>query len=95
MQSLKFVHWQDGDDFLVYSLNYSDYWPQDESPDELKANLIDLHSDLTSWQLHGVRKIERAGCITMIRSRRSGSAERRFRREPIWGPRCWGDRCSG
>jgi len=58
MQTLKFVHWQDGDMFLGYLLDYPDYWSQGESLDELKANLIDLYLDMTSGQLSGIRKVE-------------------------------------
>jgi hypothetical protein len=28
MQTVKFVHWQDGDHFLGYLLDYPDYWTQ-------------------------------------------------------------------
>jgi hypothetical protein len=31
MQSIKFVHWQDGDAFLGYLLDYPDYWTQGNS----------------------------------------------------------------
>jgi predicted RNase H-like HicB family nuclease len=45
MQTLKFVHWQDGDMFLGYLEDYPDYWTQGESLDDLKENLVDLFRD--------------------------------------------------
>ena len=58
MQKLKFVHWQEGDAYLGYFLDYPDYWTQGESLDDLKEHLIDLYGDLTSGELHGIRKVE-------------------------------------
>lgn len=34
MQTIQFVHWQDGDAFLGYLLDYPDYWTQGDSLDE-------------------------------------------------------------
>jgi hypothetical protein len=47
MQTLKFVHWQDGDAFLGYLLDYPDYWTQGDTLDDLKHHLADLYRDLT------------------------------------------------
>ena len=48
-QSIKFVHWQEGDCWLGYYLqDYPDYWTQGESLDDLKAHLTDLYADVTS-----------------------------------------------
>ena len=58
MQSIKFVHWQDGNVFLGYLLDYPDYWTQGESLDDLKAHLLDLYQDLTSGELPGIRKVD-------------------------------------
>lgn len=58
MQTVKFVHWQDGDMFLGYLQDYPDYWTQGETLEELKENLIDLFKDLTSGELVGVRKVD-------------------------------------
>lgn len=57
MPTLKFVYWQDGDDFLGYLQEFPDYWSQGESLDDLKAHLIDLHRDLTSGEIPGVRRV--------------------------------------
>ena len=43
MQTVKFVHWQDGDAFLGYLLDYPDYWTQGDSLDDLKNHLADLY----------------------------------------------------
>ena len=58
MQSIKFVHWQDGDTVLGYLLDYPDYWTQGDSLDDLKDHLADLFQDLTSGELPGIRKVD-------------------------------------
>jgi predicted RNase H-like HicB family nuclease len=57
MQTLKFMHWQDGDAFLGYLLDFPDYRTQGDSLDDLKDHLIDLYHDLTSGEIPGVRKV--------------------------------------
>ena len=52
MQTLKFIHWQDGDTYLGYLLDYPDYWTQDESLDDLKGHLADLYGDLTNREYY-------------------------------------------
>ncbi len=47
IQTIKFVHWQNGDAFLGYLLDYPDYWTQGDSLNDLKDHLIDLYRDLT------------------------------------------------
>ena len=58
MQTVKFIHWQDGDAFLGYLLDYPDYWTQGDSLDDLKDHLVDLYQDLTSGELPGIRKVD-------------------------------------
>ena len=58
MQTAKFVHWQEGDLFVGYFVDYPDYWTQGESFDDLKEHLIDLYRDLTDGQIPGIRKID-------------------------------------
>ncbi len=58
MQTLKFVHWQEGNAYLGYLLDYPDYWIQGDSLDELKEHLVDLYRGLTSGELAGIRKVE-------------------------------------
>jgi len=58
MQTAKFVHWQDGDEFVGYFVDYPDYWTQGESFDDLKDQLVDLYRDLTSGQIPGIRRVD-------------------------------------
>jgi len=58
MHKLKFVHWQDGKEWLGYLQDYPDYWTQGTSLDDLKEHLKDLYEDLTSGQIPGVRKVD-------------------------------------
>ena len=57
MQKVKFIHWQHDDHWLGYLQEYPDYHTQGETLDDLKEHLIDLYSDLTSGELHGIRKV--------------------------------------
>jgi hypothetical protein len=58
MQTVQYVHWQDGDNYVGYFVEYPDYWTQGESLDDLKEHLLDLYSDLTSGQIPGIRKVD-------------------------------------
>ena len=58
MQTVKFVHWQDGDAFLGYLQDYPDYWTQGETLDDLKAHLVELHQDIASGELPGIRRVD-------------------------------------
>ena len=58
MQTVKFVHWQDGDAFLGYLQDYPDYWTQGETLDDLKAHLVELHQDIASGELPGLRRVD-------------------------------------
>jgi hypothetical protein len=58
MHTLKYVHWQEGDGFLGYLVDYPDYWTQGESPDDLKDHLVDLFRDITSGELPGIRRVD-------------------------------------
>ena len=55
MQTIKFVYWQEDDAWLGYLQDYPDYWTQGASFEELQEHLRDLHLDLTSGQLPGIR----------------------------------------
>lgn len=57
MNSIKFVYWQDGDDWLGYLQEYPDYWTQGTSFEDLQDHLKDLYVDLTSGQLPGIRRV--------------------------------------
>jgi len=54
MHKLKFIHWQDGGDWIGYLQDYPDYWTQGTSLEDLKEHLKDLYNDLTSGQILGV-----------------------------------------
>jgi hypothetical protein len=41
-------HWQDGEKFIGYFVDYPDYWTQGESLEDLNDHLVDLRADLTS-----------------------------------------------
>ena len=58
MQTVKFVYWQQGMDWLGYLQDYPDYWTQGETLDDLKVHLRDLYADLTSGELPGIRKVD-------------------------------------
>ena len=53
----KYVYWQDGDAWLGYLAEFPDYWTQGETFDDLIDHLKDLHSDLTSGAVPGVRRV--------------------------------------
>lgn len=42
MTTKKYVYWQDEDMWLGYLEEYSDYWTQAETENELKDNLTDI-----------------------------------------------------
>lgn len=56
--TLRYVHWQDGSDFLGYLMDYPDYVTQGESEEDLKEHLVDLYRDLTSGELPYVKKVD-------------------------------------
>ncbi len=59
MESTKYVYWQEQEKnmWLGYLQEYPDYWTQGVSLQELEENLRDLHKDLTSGEIPGVRKV--------------------------------------
>jgi hypothetical protein len=56
-ETIKYIDWQDGNFWMGYLEEYPDYMTQWESIDELKENLKDLYSDLTSGEIPCVRKV--------------------------------------
>ena len=57
MNSVRYVHWQDGETWLGYLEESLDYLTQGESLAEVEENLRDLYGDLTSGEIPGVRKV--------------------------------------
>ena len=48
MESVKYIYWQDNNQWLGYLQDYPDYWTQGESFEDLQSHLRDLYRDLTS-----------------------------------------------
>mgnify|MGYP002785404303 FL=1 len=57
MQSVKYVHWQEGDWWLGYLAEYPDYWTQGETLSDLIENLKDLYFDLSGGHIPSARKV--------------------------------------
>jgi hypothetical protein len=57
VQSIRYIHWQDGDMWLGYLEEYPDYMTQGRSLKDLEEHLRDLHKDLTSGAIPCVRKV--------------------------------------
>jgi hypothetical protein len=57
MNAVRYVYWQNADFWLGYLEDFLDYMTQGESFEELQENLRDLHRDLTSGQIPGVRRV--------------------------------------
>lgn len=57
MRTIRYVYWQDGDMWLGYLEQFPDYMTQGESLEDLVENLTDLHKELTSGQIPGVRQV--------------------------------------
>jgi hypothetical protein len=58
MMTVRFVHWQDGADFLGYLMDYPDYMTQGTSMEDLQEHLVSLYKDLTSGELPYVKKVD-------------------------------------
>ena len=56
--TVKIVYWQRDGFWTGHLQDYPDYQTQGESFDDLKAHLRELHDDLTSGEIPGVRKLE-------------------------------------
>lgn len=48
MQTVHFIHWEDGSGWIGYLQDYPDYWTQGDTLEDLKEHLKDLYVDLTS-----------------------------------------------
>lgn len=57
MKTKKYVYWQDEEMWIGYLQEFSDYWTQAETEEELKENLIDLYKELTSGVIPNVRRV--------------------------------------
>jgi predicted RNase H-like HicB family nuclease len=57
MKNRKYVYWQDEEMWLGYLEEFSDYWTQAETEEELKENLVDLYKELTSGAIPNFRRV--------------------------------------
>ena len=64
MNTVRYVHWRDGDFWLGYLEEYPDYWTQGESLDDLLAHLRDLYHDLADGHIPGARNVPSTSLLT-------------------------------
>jgi predicted RNase H-like HicB family nuclease len=57
MQRIKFTYYQENEMWVGWLEEYPDYRSQGKTPDELKANLIDLYKDLNTGKIPHVRRV--------------------------------------
>ncbi|WP_335160271.1 type II toxin-antitoxin system HicB family antitoxin [Nostoc sp.] len=57
MTKKKYIYWQDDDMWLGYLEEYPDYWTQGETEEELRENLLDIYSELTSGKIQNIRRV--------------------------------------
>ena len=53
----KYIYWQEEDMWIGYLEEYSDYWTQGETEEELQENLIDIYKELTRGTITKVRRV--------------------------------------
>jgi len=58
MQVVKVVVWEAEGAWLGYLQEYPDYRTQGDTLEDLKEHLKDLHQDITSGQIPGIRRVE-------------------------------------
>lgn len=57
MQRVNIVYWEEDGGWIGYLQEYPDYWTQGDSLDDLKEHLRDLHEDISSDQIPGIRRL--------------------------------------
>ncbi len=57
MHTTKMVYWQQDECWLGFLEDLPDYWTQGKTLKDLKEQLRDLHGDLTSVELPGLRRV--------------------------------------
>lgn len=57
MTSMKYMYWEDQGQWVGYFEQYPDYLTQGDSLEDLQAHLKDLHQDLTSGEIPGIRRM--------------------------------------
>ncbi|MGA2031176.1 MAG: type II toxin-antitoxin system HicB family antitoxin [Thermoguttaceae bacterium] len=58
MQTVRIVYWEEEGTWIGYLEEYPDYWTQGDSLEDLREHIRDLHRDITSGQIPGIRKVE-------------------------------------
>jgi len=53
----RYVYWKDGDQWLGYFDEFPDYLTQGDSFEDLQEHLKELHQDLTSGEIPGIRRV--------------------------------------
>ena len=57
MSTARYSSWQDQGMWLGYFEEFPDYIAQGETIEDLEASLRDLHKDLTSGEIPGIRRV--------------------------------------
>jgi hypothetical protein len=57
VQSIRYVYWQDGDEWLGHLEEFPDYLAQGELLADLEQRLRGLHKDLTRGEIPAVRRV--------------------------------------
>ena len=57
METKKYIYWQEDNMWIGYLEEYPDYMTQGETIEQLKENLRDIYSELTSGTIPCVRKV--------------------------------------
>lgn len=57
MVTARYVYWQDGQQWLGYFEEFSEYLTQGESPGDLQEQLKDLYRGLTGGEIPGIRRV--------------------------------------
>ena len=57
VRTTKIVYWQEDEWWLGYLEEFPDYWTQGKTLEDLEEHQRDLHADLTSGELPGVRHV--------------------------------------
>jgi hypothetical protein len=58
MRTVRYLYWEEDGAWLGYLQDFPDYWTQGDTLEDLKEHLRDLHRDLTSGQIPGIRKAD-------------------------------------
>jgi predicted RNase H-like HicB family nuclease len=57
VQTVKIIVWEEGGVWLGYLNEYSEYWTQGETEDDLMEHLRELYKDVTSGEIPGIRRV--------------------------------------